>query len=46
MWQHQVVETRADLLASWPVFYPPHCDGELWDGLTPSLALNGAFAIL
>lgn len=43
-WQLQVVESRNDLLASWPVAHPPHCDGGLWDGLTPSLALdkNGA----
>jgi len=41
LWQHQVVESRADLLAAWPVAYPPHCDGGLWDGLTPSLALDG-----
>lgn len=41
-WQHQVVESRADLLAAWSVAYPPHCEGGLWDGLTPSLALDGA----
>lgn len=41
-WQHQVVKSRAELLAAWPVAFPPHCDGGLWDGLTPSLALNKA----
>jgi hypothetical protein len=39
-WQHQVVESRADLLARWPVAYPQHCNGGLWDGLTPTLALD------
>ena len=42
LWQHQVVESRADLLAAWSVAYPPHCNGGLWDGLTPSLALDRA----
>jgi hypothetical protein len=40
IWQHQVVESRADLLAAWPVAYPEPCNGGLWDGLTPSLALD------
>ena len=39
-WQHRVVKSRANLLAAWPVAYPPHCDGGLWDGLTPTLALD------
>lgn len=41
-WQHQTVETRADLHTIWPVAYPPHCDGGLWDGLAPVLALDSA----
>lgn len=41
-WQHQTVETRANLYTVWPVAYPPHCSGGLWDGLMPSLALDGA----
>ena len=41
-WQHQVVETRANLLAAWSVAYPPHCNEGLWDGLTPTLSLDGA----
>ncbi|MCB0209081.1 MAG: hypothetical protein KDJ52_07120 [Anaerolineae bacterium] len=40
VWQHKVVESRADLLAEWPVAYPPHCDGGLWDGVAPTLALD------
>ena len=40
-WQHQMVETGRDLAAVWPVAYPPHCDGGLWNGLTPTLALDG-----
>jgi hypothetical protein len=41
VWQHRVVESRANLLAAWSVAYPPHCNAGLWDGLTPSLALDG-----
>lgn len=41
-WQHQTVETRANLHTLWPVAYPPNCSGGLWDGLTPSLGLDGA----
>lgn len=41
-WQHQTVETRANLHTAWPVAYPPNCSGGLWDGLTPSLGLDGA----
>lgn len=39
-WQHTVVETRTHLQAAWPVAHPPHCDGGLWDGLTPVLVLG------
>lgn len=39
-WQHQIVESRADLLTAWPVAYPQHCDGGLWDGVAPALALD------
>jgi hypothetical protein len=39
-WQHQVVESRNDLAALWPVAHPSHCDGGLWDGVTPTLALD------
>ncbi|MCE7985508.1 MAG: hypothetical protein DYG89_30405 [Caldilinea sp. CFX5] len=38
-WAHQLLEDRAKLHSAWPVAYPPHCDGGLWDGLTPTLAL-------
>jgi hypothetical protein len=41
-WQHQVTETRNDLYADWPVVYPQHCDGGLWDGIAPALALDSA----
>lgn len=39
-WQHEVLESRNDLQMAWPVAMPSHCDGGLWDGLTPSLALG------
>jgi hypothetical protein len=39
-WQHRVVETASDLASLWPVAYPPHCDGGLWNGLTPVLSLD------
>ncbi len=39
-WQHQVVENRTDLYDAWPVAYPPHCDGGIWDGRTPVLHLD------
>ncbi len=39
-WTHAVVESRNDLTAAWNVAYPPHCDGGLWDGLTPTLSLD------
>ncbi len=41
-WQHKVIESRANLLTAWPVAYPPHCNGGLWDGIAPSLALDKA----
>ncbi|MEZ4558516.1 MAG: hypothetical protein R2854_19155 [Caldilineaceae bacterium] len=41
-WQHVNVETSAALAQVWPVAYPPHCDAGLWDGMTPSLALDRA----
>jgi hypothetical protein len=40
LWQHQIVETQDDLLAAWPGAYPINCNGGLWNGLTPSLALD------
>lgn len=39
-WQFLTVETADDLAAAWNVAYPPHCDGGIWSGLTPSLALD------
>jgi hypothetical protein len=39
-WTNQVVESRANLAQVWDVAYPPHCDGGVWDGLTPTLALD------
>lgn len=41
-WQHQVVESGTDLAHDWPVAYPPHCDGGIWDGLTPTLSLDSS----
>ncbi len=43
-WQHRVAENRHDLLTAWPVAHPSHCSGGLWDGLTPSLVLDGSGA--
>ena len=39
-WQTQVVEARGDLESAWPVAFPTHCDGGIWDGQTPVLALD------
>lgn len=36
-WTHKVVESRADLMKAWTLAYPPHCDGGIWDGVTPSI---------
>jgi hypothetical protein len=41
-WQHQAKETASYLYNVWPVAYPTHCDGGLWDGVAPSLALDSA----
>ncbi|MAT99734.1 MAG: hypothetical protein CL608_21550 [Anaerolineaceae bacterium] len=41
-WQHQVSESRSALYQAWPVVYPEHCDGGLWDGIAPTLALDSA----
>ena len=41
-WQHQVKESRNALYLDWPVVYPQHCDGGLWDGIAPVLALDAA----
>ncbi|MCB0127505.1 MAG: hypothetical protein KDE58_34815, partial [Caldilineaceae bacterium] len=40
-WQKQQIEDRAQLYQAWPVAYPPHCDGGIWDGNTPKLVLTG-----
>jgi hypothetical protein len=42
VWTHQLVESRDDLDQAWDVAFPPHCDGGVWDGLTPTLALDQA----
>ena len=39
-WQFEVVETHTDLANAWTVPIPPHCDGGIWGGLTPSLSLT------
>lgn len=39
-WVTQAIETRNDLQSKWNVAYPPHCDGGIWDGLTPTLSLD------
>lgn len=39
-WRHTLVEDRNVLHRAWPVAYPPHCDGGLWNALTPSLTLG------
>ena len=41
-WQHQVTESRSALAAAWPVAFASNCDGGLWDGIAPTLALDGA----
>lgn len=41
-WQHTTVESADQLYQYWPVAYPLSCDGGLWSGLTPSLALDAA----
>jgi hypothetical protein len=38
-WQHKLLEQRAALYDAWPVAYPFHCDGGLWNTLTPTLSL-------
>lgn len=38
-WQHRLLETRDDLYQAWPVAYPPHCTGGLWNTLNPTLTL-------
>ena len=38
-WQHRIVEDRDALYQAWPVAYPAHCTGGLWNTLTPTLAL-------
>jgi hypothetical protein len=46
-WQNRIVESRDDLYTAWPVAYPAHCDGGIWDGLTPTLVVDagGAFRV-
>ena len=41
-WTHKVLESRNDLATAWDVAYPPHCDGGIWDALTPTLSLDKA----
>lgn len=43
-WQSQVIESRVALETAWPVAFPTHCDGGIWDGQTPVLALDAAGA--
>lgn len=38
-WQHRLLETRDALYQAWPVAYPAHCTGGLWNTLDPTLAL-------
>ncbi|MFN8444729.1 MAG: hypothetical protein U0175_28345 [Caldilineaceae bacterium] len=40
-WQNKLIEDRNKLYQAWPVVYPPHCDGGIWDGNTPRLILRG-----
>ncbi|MEZ4736577.1 MAG: hypothetical protein R3E79_56545 [Caldilineaceae bacterium] len=46
-WEHQLLEDRNLLYSVWPVAYPPHCDGGLWNTLSPTLVLpaNGNLQI-
>jgi hypothetical protein len=39
-WNHTSVESATQLETAWNVAFPPHCDGGLWDGVTPTLALD------
>ena len=39
-WQHEVIDWDAKLYSEWPVAYPITCDAGLWNGVTPSLALD------
>lgn len=39
-WRHTLLEDRNVVHKAWPVAYPPHCDGGLWNALTPSLSLG------
>jgi hypothetical protein len=41
-WTHRNVETSAQLAALWSAPLPPHCDGGVWNGLTPTLELDKA----
>lgn len=40
-WQTKVLEKHSQLYQAWPVAYPPHCDGGVWNGNTPNLVLRG-----
>lgn len=40
-WESKVLENRTQIYQAWPVAYPPHCDGGIWDGNTPKLVLRG-----
>jgi hypothetical protein len=41
-WQHKVLESRTQIAQSTSVALPLICSGGIWDGLTPTLALDGA----
>jgi hypothetical protein len=41
-WQQRIVETEAQLRAAHPQAIPPTCDGDVWSGLAPHLALDAA----
>lgn len=41
-WRQQVVETEAQLREEQPQAVPSHCRNDLWSGLAPVLALDGA----
>ena len=40
-WRHQVLESRTQLAQAVSVALPLICSGGIWDGLTPSLSLDG-----
>jgi hypothetical protein len=40
VWTNIGVESSTELAAAWNVAIPPHCDGGVWNGLTPVLAFD------